>query len=155
MRTDETPKELGYYMPAEWEKHSAVWLAWPYDTTTFPDMVPDIEKSYCEIIKALEGSEKVNLIILVGEKERIEKILSDFGCNISNINFFEEDYADVWTRDYTPITILNKKESVLAYVKWNYDAYGKGHDPYFADLVKDDRVFENILDESKNKIFKR
>ncbi|EKD76487.1 MAG: hypothetical protein ACD_43C00093G0001, partial [uncultured bacterium] len=24
-----TPKQLGYHMPAEWEAHAAVWLAWP------------------------------------------------------------------------------------------------------------------------------
>lgn len=149
-----TPKELGYYMPAEWEKHSAVWLAWPYDMTTFPDMIPEIEKSYCHILKALEGSEKVNLIILAGERERIEKILKDFSCDISNINFSEKDYADVWTRDYTPITILNREENKIAYVKWDYDAYGKGHDPYFADLVKDDKVFEDYLSSSVNEVFR-
>jgi agmatine deiminase len=45
-----TPKELGFTMPAEWEKHSAVWLAWPYDETTFPGLIPNVEKKYCEII---------------------------------------------------------------------------------------------------------
>ena len=50
----EIPKELGYYMPAEWEKHSAVWLAWPYGKITFPNILKDVEEKYCEIIKALE-----------------------------------------------------------------------------------------------------
>jgi len=26
-----TPRELGYRMPAEWEPHSATWLAWPHN----------------------------------------------------------------------------------------------------------------------------
>jgi len=91
-----TPKELGYSMPAEWEKHSVIWLAWPYDNTTFPDSIPEVEKSYCEIIKALEGSEQVSLIVRSEEKNRIEKILQDSGCDMENIIFFEEDYADVW-----------------------------------------------------------
>lgn len=147
-----TPKELGFYMPAEWEKHSAVWLAWPYDNTTFPNLISDIEKSYCQIVRSLEGSEKVKIIIRPEEKERIEKILCDFGCDMSSIIFFEQDYADVWTRDYTPITIFNNDS--MAYVKWSYDAYGKGHDPYFADLVKDDQVFENILSSQDIKVFK-
>jgi agmatine deiminase len=148
----QTPKELGFYMPAEWEKHSAVWLAWPYDNTTFPDLIPDIEKSYCQIIKSLEGSEKVNLIIRPEEKERIKNILINFGADMNNIVFFEQNYADVWTRDYTPISIFNNDS--VAYVKWNYDAYGKGHDPYFADLVKDDKIFENILSSQDIKVFK-
>ena len=47
----EIPKELGYYMPAEWEKHSAVWLAWPYGKITFPNILKDVEEKYCEIAK--------------------------------------------------------------------------------------------------------
>ncbi len=149
-----TPKELGYSLPAEWEKHSAVWLAWPYDDTTFPNLIPEVEKTYCFIIKTLEKSEKVNLIVLPKDKIRIQKILTDFGNDMNNVTFFEQDYADVWTRDYTPITILNMKENKSAFVKWNYDAYGKGHDPYFSDLLKDNKVFDDILDSSKKEVFK-
>jgi len=151
---EKTPKELGYTMPAEWEKHSAVWLAWPYDITTFPDIIPDMEVKYCEIIKAIEGSEKVNLIIRSFEKNRIEKMLVNFGVNISNLNFYEQNYGDVWTRDYAPITLFNKNKNEEAYVKWEYNAYGKGHEPYFADLMKDNDVFLDILKDSKNQIFK-
>ncbi len=151
---NEKPKELGFYMPAEWEKHSAVWLAWPYDNTTFPNLVPEVEKTYCQIIKSLEESEKVNLIVLDKDKERVKKILADAELNLDNITFYIEDYVDVWTRDYTPITILNKTENKLAFVKWNYDAYGKGHDPYFSDLLKDDKVFDNILSTSEGEIFR-
>lgn len=149
-----TPKELGFYMPSEWQKHSAVWLAWPYDNTTFPNSIPEIEQIYCQMIKSLEDSERVNLIILNKYKERIKKILEGNGINLENITFYEEDYVDVWTRDYTPITIINENEEKLAFVKWNYDAYGKGHDPYFSDLLKDDKVFDSILNDSVNKIFR-
>lgn len=149
-----TPKELGFYMPAEWEKHSAVWLAWPHDETTFPNLIPEIEKSFCEIIKSLEGSDKVNLIVLENSKDRINKMLIDYGVDMNNVIFFIEDYADVWTRDYTPITILNKQSGKQAYVKWSYDAYGKGHDPYFADLVKDGEVFDRILGGKGHEIFR-
>jgi len=148
------PKELGYYMPAEWEKHSAVWLAWPYGDITFPNNIPIIEQSYCEIIKKFEGSEKVKLIVLNNkEKDRIENMLKDSGADMSNITFFAQDYADVWVRDYTPITLFNKNNDKLAFTKWNYNAYGRKNDPLFTDLLKDDKVFLNILDESKYEIF--
>ena len=151
----EIPKELGYYMPAEWEKHSAVWLAWPYGDITFPGILDEIEKKYCEIIKSLEDSEKVKLIVRnEEEKNRIEKMLIDFGVQIENVIFFIQDYADVWTRDYAPITLFNKDTKDIAFVKWHYNAYGKEEDPLFIDLLKDDKVFLNILDEKENKIFK-
>lgn len=148
------PKELGFYMPAEWEKHSAVWLAWPYDKTTFPNIVEDIEKIYCQIIRALEGSEKVNLIVLNNEtQKKVEGLFKDYGVNLENVNFFIQDYADVWVRDYAPITLLNKNNNKSAFVKWNYNAYGKGEDAFFADLLKDDKTFLNIIKNSEHEIF--
>jgi agmatine deiminase len=148
----EIPKELGYYMPGEWEKHSAVWLAWPYGDITFPNILKDIEEKYCEIIKSLIESEKIKLLVLnEREKSRIENILVGFGIDINNIIFYIQDYADVWTRDYAPITLLNKNNNEKAFVKWQYNAYGKKEDPLFVDLLKDDKVFLNIL--GKDKIF--
>lgn len=143
-------------MPAEWEKHSAVWLAWPYGDITFPNILSEIEDTYCEIIKKIEVSEKIKLIILSEfEKERISKLFINYGINIKNITFYiKPDYADVWVRDYAPITLFNKKNDKLAFVKWNYNAYGKGDDPFFADLLKDDKVFNDILDKSKYEVFK-
>ncbi|NVN96738.1 agmatine deiminase family protein, partial [Candidatus Nomurabacteria bacterium] len=88
------------------------------------------------------------------EKNRIEKMLIDFGILIEEVTFFIQDYADVWTRDYTPITLFNKNNKDKAFVKWHYNAYGKKHDPLFTDLHKDDKVFLNILDEKENKIFR-
>lgn len=148
-----TPKEQGYVMAAEWEKHSAVWLAWPYDNTTFPGLIPDVEKSYCQIIKSLEGSDKVNLIVLGDDKERVEKILRDYGINMSHVYFFVEDYADVWTRDYSPISLVNKDKNKIAFVKFNYNAYGKKDDPYFSDLLKDNNVFLDILEKKEEEVF--
>lgn len=136
-----TPKQLGFTIPGEWEKHSAVWLAWPHDPTTFVQGVDKAEATFCQIIKAFEGSEPVNLIVLPEAQNRVNQILKDFGCDLSNIHFCPVLYADVWTRDYGP-TFLNKD----AYIKWDYNVYGKGNDDpvYWAPLLKDNNTF-NLL----------
>ncbi len=141
-------------MPAEWEKHSAVWLAWPYGDKTFPKILDQIEDKYCEIIKSLEKSEKVKLLVLNDkEKTRIENKLINYGIDIKNVIFHIEDYSDVWMRDYAPITLFNKNTNKLAFIKWNYNAYGKSDDVLFKDLLKDDKVFTNILDKNNYEIF--
>ena len=50
-------------MPAEWESHEAIWLAWPHDTTTFISGVERVEQTYVEIVKALHKDEYVNLFV--------------------------------------------------------------------------------------------
>ena len=60
----QTCRELGYRMPAEWEKHDAIWLAWPYDPTTLPQTGCNAWKSvYVQIVKEIHESENVNLFV--------------------------------------------------------------------------------------------
>lgn len=148
-----TPKQLGYIMPAEWEHHSAVWLAWPYDKTTFTEGIENAEKTFCEIIKMLKGSERVNLIVLDSKMQsRAEELLKNFGADLSNVTFHQVEFADVWTRDYAPFFLVNREQKKIAWVKWQYNAYGKAGDPNYADfsqLLKDNEVFNLLKPEGE------
>lgn len=137
-----TPKAQGYIMPAEWESHSAVWLAWPHDVTTFVQGIAKAELTFCDIIKALEGSERVELMVLNDEMaQKAKQLLKSHGADLNNINFHQVDYVDVWTRDYG-LTFLKKD----LFVKWNYNVYGKSeeHEIYYKPLLKDNDVFNKL-----------
>ena len=141
MTKQNNPLQLDFIMPAEWEKHSAVWLAWPYDKTTFPERVEKVEQKYAEIIKALSCGEVVKLLVLDEEmKKRAESVLKKAGVEMPQVIFFVTLYADVWIRDYGPTFIKNNKQ--VASVKWNYNVYGLK----FPDLLKDNEVFLNLKD---------
>ena len=32
----QSPRALGFRMPAEWERHEATWIAWPHEATDWP-----------------------------------------------------------------------------------------------------------------------
>ncbi|HWQ92409.1 MAG TPA: agmatine deiminase family protein, partial [Clostridia bacterium] len=49
--TQRTPAELGYTMPAEWERHEATWLGWPHNPTDWPDKVDTIRWVYGEMVR--------------------------------------------------------------------------------------------------------
>ena len=112
----DTPKTAGFSMPAEWEEHSAVWLAWPHDTISFGSLnepkgktvkgrLKKVEQKFAEAITAIVESEPVELIVLDPKmKTRVEKLLLKAGVDVTKITFHLADYADVWTRDYrTPV----------------------------------------------------
>ena len=140
-------------IPAEWEKHSAIWLAWPHDTVSFgslneKDEVSDtgrlsrVEETYVLIIKNIHQSEVVKLLVLNTEMQlKAEAILKNAGVDISRVVFHITDYADVWTRDYGPMFV--KQGYKKAWIKWNYFAYGGK----FPDLIKDDKIFLNLVDK--------
>ena len=48
---------VNYIMPAEWEPHSAIWLAWPHDEIAFPGKVEKAEDAIVNIIEAIHKSE--------------------------------------------------------------------------------------------------
>jgi len=133
---DKTPHALGYRMPAEWEPHDAVWLAWPYDREMFPDLAA-VEWSYVEIIAALRRSETVNLLV-TGEqmRTRVEAMLHEDGVDASGVRFQILDYADVWFRDYGPTFVVNRRTESLAMVHWNFNAWGEK----YPALVKDSQI---------------
>ena len=57
--TTPTPAELGYSMPAEWEKHSATWLGWPHNESDWPDKIDTIRWVYGEMVKKISQGELV------------------------------------------------------------------------------------------------
>ncbi len=60
---EKTPRELGYRMPAEWERHEATWLAWPHNPEDWPGKFQAIPWLYAEIVRLLAAHEHVHLLV--------------------------------------------------------------------------------------------
>src|SRR5574341_2641833 len=135
-------------MPAEWERHAAVWLAWPYDASTFPDRVEKVERVYAEIIEAIHESEDVNLFVKDEDmKARAIELLEEKDINFEKINFILCDYADVWIRDYGPIFVTDKNPAM---VHWIFNAWGGKYE----ELIKDTRIPSIINQKKQLRCFK-
>ncbi len=123
-------------MPAEWEKHSAVWLSWPHDTTSFPHL-NEAEESFAEFIKEISTSEKVELQVLNEVMlDHVTEALEEKGVDMERVTFHPANYADIWFRDYGPIFVTNKETKELAMAKWTFNAWGNK----YKILLKDNEV---------------
>ena len=56
-----TPKDQGYYMPAEWAEHQATWLSYPHNEDSWPGKIETIFPSYHIFIKTLAEAEDVHI----------------------------------------------------------------------------------------------
>ncbi|MEK6982501.1 MAG: agmatine deiminase family protein [Candidatus Micrarchaeota archaeon] len=148
MQTKQTPNELGYYLPAEWETHEATWISWPKDEESFPgEKLKSVEQIYVKMIYALSESEKVN--VLVNDKlteEKVRKML-DGSANFDNVVFHHIKSVDVWTRDYCPIFIKNKEK--VAATKWIFNAWGGKYE----ELKADNQAGEEVAKKSGLEVF--
>lgn len=150
MKDKKTPKSLGFFMPAEWEKHDAIWLAWPYDKITFPRL-NKVENAYVDIIKNIHKSELVNLFVRdLKNQNRIRTILKKAKVDLKKVKFWIHKYSDVWFRDYGPIFVVNREKKMLAMTKWIFNAWGNKYDTLLYD-----NIIPNIINQKlKLKCFK-
>jgi agmatine deiminase len=145
-----TPCELGFSMPAEWEKHDAIWLAWPYDPTTFPDRVERVESTYVQIVKEIHESEDVNLFVTdEAAKEKAIELFRQVNIDLSKVHFYVFNYADVWFRDYGPVFVRNPHHE-LAMIHWDFNSWGEKYET----LLKDKEIPDIINQKMTLRCFK-
>jgi agmatine deiminase len=150
MTNQQSCREQGYRMPAEWTRHDAIWLAWPYDPLTFPDRVDRVEKTYVQIVKEIHTGEEVNLFVLNEEtKQKAASMFKEAGINLSRVHFHVFDYADVWFRDYGPVFVKNAHHQ-LAMLHWNFNSWGEKYET----LLKDKQIPEIINNKMNIPCFK-
>ena len=90
----------GYRMPAEWEPHSATWLAWPHNREDWPGKFESIPWVYGEIIRNLAKHERVELIVNSTSAARQAREVLDLADALSdNIRFHRWPSDRVWLRD--------------------------------------------------------
>ena len=134
------PVRDGYRMPAEWEKHDAMWLAWPEDRVTFPNRIDRVRNRFIEIIGQLVSGEDVHLAVRNrAAQARVRTLLKKARIETNRVHFHIWDYADVWFRDYGPTFVVNRDLQKIAIIQWRFNAWGgkypallkDGNVPYF------------------------
>ncbi|MCQ2298210.1 MAG: agmatine deiminase family protein [Bacteroidales bacterium] len=129
-----TPKEQGFYMPAEWAKHKATWLTYPHNEDSWPDKIETIFPSYHLFIKTLAEVEEVHINVNdEAMRLHVAAELEKIGAKMSQIFFHIHPSNDAWCRDHGPAFLLNKLDpSKRALINWNHNAWG-GKYPYELD----------------------
>ncbi|NOY52791.1 MAG: agmatine deiminase family protein [Deltaproteobacteria bacterium] len=134
--TPKTPGSLGYRMPAEWEAHAALWLAWPHDADTFAGCLREVEETYLQIIEALAGEEEIRLLVRDRAlREEVERRLRGRGIPPGQVRLIEAGYGDVWIRDYGPTFVRNDRGET-AMVDWSFNSWGGK----YPELLEDTKI---------------
>jgi agmatine deiminase len=141
-----TPRELGYRMPAEWERHEATWLAWPHNPADWPGKFQAIPWVYAEIVRLLAAREQVHILVDDAKAgHRASGMLERAGANLDRVSFHEWATNRVWTRDSGPIFIrkdgVRNGEGQVAITNWHFNAWAK-----YPDWQLDDKVPGHVAD---------
>jgi agmatine deiminase len=124
-----TPRDLGFRMPAEWERHSAIWLQWP---CSHPTAANDNDRSYQMLMEktwmlmAWEIHRQAELEILAYDDQQRSHIfaaMNYYGFDMRRVSIHVTRMVDVWHRDSGPIFVVDD-EGGIAITDWNFNGWG-------------------------------
>jgi agmatine deiminase len=124
----ETPAQLGYRMPAEWEPHAATWIAWPHNRDDWPGKFGPIPWVYVEIVRLLSRVERVNVVVKGGKmRRRAADCLDRAGVPLDRVEFVKAATDRVWLRDSGPTFVVNDREEGdrIGLIDWRFNAWAK------------------------------
>jgi len=131
------PFELGYRMPAEWDRHEGTWLGWPNNATDWPGKFAAIPWVYAEIVRLLSRNENVHILVHgEAQEKRAVSILKRAAGNLANVSFHRWPTNRVWLRDSGPIFVKDAAGN-LAITDWKFNAWAKYDDWKLDDQVPD------------------
>jgi agmatine deiminase len=119
-------------MPAEWERQSAVWLAWSDEAELWPGNIDGVERAYTELVKELAVTERVRLLVQdESRRYRVRATLSAADVKLTSVELFTIPYDDCWMRDNGPIFLTKDKDRLI--VDWGFNGWGDKFGPYDRD----------------------
>ncbi|WGF88362.1 agmatine deiminase family protein [Marinivivus vitaminiproducens] len=133
-----TPRADGFIMPAEWERHTRCWMAWPTRVELWGDGLKAAQRAYAEVASTIADYEPVTMIAR-SETATSASLMCGKGVSVLPI-----DHDDAWLRDTAPSFVRNAAGEIAG-VHWGFDGYGekyKGHE-------RDQQVGGRILEHTK------
>jgi len=99
--------DRNFIWPAEFDRHAAVWLAWPGNASDWPGKFAPIAWVYGEMLRALSrAGETVRLLVRDARQEAAaRRVLRDVGADMGRIAFFTAPMDRGWTRDFMPFFV--------------------------------------------------
>lgn len=116
---------MKFRLPAEWEKHSATWIGWPFNKEDWPGKFEPIPWVFAEIVKKISEGEEIFILVQneVHQKSAIQ-VLKKVGVDFTQITFVQQKTDRNWLRDSSPFFVKDENGKVHP-VKFIFNGWAK------------------------------
>ena len=128
------PRDLGYFMPAEWTDHDCCWMAWPCREGLWSSSEETMQE-YANVAHAIARFEPLKMLVPPREIINAGHFLNQ------SIEIIEMSIDDSWARDSGPNFLIGGDN--LAGSDWIFNAWGEKYHPYDQDAQMAKRILEN------------
>ena len=133
--SNQSPAELGFYMPGEYASHRCCWMAWPCRQGLWANREATA-KEYADVANAIARFEPVMMLAPPRYLDEAQALLGE------NVTLLEFPIDDSWCRDSGPNFLVNR-DGQLAGSKWTFNAWGNKYQPYDQDALMGSRILEH------------
>ncbi|AHF58261.1 agmatine deiminase [Spiroplasma eriocheiris] len=134
-----TPKNDGFWMPAEWEPHDQCWMIWPERTDNWRQGGKPAQRAYATFANTIAKYEKVTMLVSYQQFEHARNLLGE------NVRVIECSNDDAWMRDVGP-TIVKNKNGQIRGVDWIFNAWGGLLGGLYFPWDKDDAIAQKTCE---------
>lgn len=139
-----TPKQDGFFMPAEYDAHLGCIIIWPHRAGSWNYGAKPAEKAFVRVIRAIAESEQVFVCCHSSKENAVRRALHDV-TNVTIVNDAETD--DSWARDIAPTFVKNALAREIKAVNWEFNAWGGAVDGLYAHWDKDNAFAKYFADK--------
>jgi agmatine deiminase len=111
-----TPRQDGFRMPGEFERHDGCWMLWPERPDTHRLGAKPAQKAYCDVASAISQFERVSVAVSPAQYNNARTRLP------AHIRVVEISSNDSWMRDVGPLFVNNGK--TVRAVDKGFNAWG-------------------------------
>ena len=127
------------FMPAEWERHDATWIAWPHHEPDWPGKLGAIPWVYAEIVRTLHAHERVEIICHdESVRDSARAVLDAHGIAAGGYRLHIVPNDRVWLRDSAP-TFVWSNDATVQLTNWRFNGWAK-----YENHSLDERIGEAI-----------
>ncbi|NMC27468.1 MAG: agmatine deiminase family protein [Syntrophomonadaceae bacterium] len=133
------PRDLGFWMPAEWNTHQRTFISWPVQSSmVYPGDYHAVCRGYGQIVDAVAEFEPVTVLVDPGDRDLVKNFISAL-----DITFLEIKHNDSWLRDNGPTFVVNQAGDVAG-INWRFNAWGGKYQPWDLDDLVAPALLEHL-----------
>lgn len=134
-----TPRQDGFRMPGEFEKHSGTYIIWPERPDNWRLGGKPAQKTFVEVASVIGKYEPCTVVVSSWQYANARGMLPDY------VRVVEMSNNDSWIRDCGATFLVNNKGELRA-VDWSFNAWGGLVDGLYFPWDKDDMIAEKMCE---------
>jgi len=132
----QSASEAGFRMPAEWERHSRCWMAWPCFEELWGVHLEGAQRGFADVARAIARFEPVTMLTQESALNEAADLCGE------SVDIVCCDLDDSWMRDIGPNFV--KRGDELAASIFHFNCWGRKYPYYRKDAVVGHRVAESL-----------